>query len=60
MKLPLSNKNKFLLKLANINGIEFVQKIINKSIKTIISLLIVGLAFHNALNNEFDLIIVQN
>ena len=60
MKLPLSNKNKFLLELANIKGIEFALKIINKSNKTIISLLIVGLAVHNALNNEFDLIIVQN
>ena len=37
-----------------------LQKIINKSNKTIISLLMVGLAVHNALNNEFDLIIVQN
>ena len=46
--------------LENIGGKELAEIIIIKSIKIIISLLVVGLAVHNALKSDFDLLILLN
>ena len=49
---------KSFLKSKNIKGIVLAIIIINKSNKIITNLLLVGLAVHNALNRDFDLIIL--